>query len=334
VAPSWATTATACSRAWPTCRSATPSPSASPAATRSATARSRTCWAAATWARPTPARPACRSAGPRPSKLDADLILNYEADHPTGTAFKSNTFNPTNPVTGQALGDRDPNTRRACPAATASRAARALGLKRFVQGATALVDYRFNDAWSLSSITAARHFASDEVFDPDGFSLPMFVFAEDARGTQYSQELRLNYDNGGKVSWFGGVSYFDEDAQTRVPLQFDERYALALLTGQLTKPNPQPTAVLTNTAFLSALVTGLTGGAATARPRWASPTTSCVHTEQFTNYGTTQSWDVYGDATWHVTDRFELSAGLRYTRRQVQRHRLVSVEPSARSWAG
>jgi hypothetical protein len=77
----------------------------------------------------------------------------------------------------------------------------------------------------------------------------MFVFAEDARGTQYSQELRLNYDNGGKVSWFGGVSYFDEDAQTRVPLQFDERYALALLTGQLTKPNPQPTALLTNTTY-------------------------------------------------------------------------------------
>jgi iron complex outermembrane receptor protein len=43
-------------------------------------------------------------------KLDADLILNYEADHPTGTAFKSNTFNPTNITTGQALGDRDPNS--------------------------------------------------------------------------------------------------------------------------------------------------------------------------------------------------------------------------------
>ena len=247
------------------------------------------------------------------AKLDADLIVNYEADHPTGTAFKSNTFNPTNITTGQPLGDRDPNSPAGLSSGYGFEGGAALGLKRFVQGATALVDYRFNDAWSLSSITAARHFASDEVFDPDGFSLPMFVFAEDARGTQYSQELRLNYDNGGKVSWFGGVSYFDEDAQTRVPLQFDERYALALLTGQLSKPNPQPTAVLTNTTFLAALVTGLTGGAATGATALGIANNLGVHTEQFTNYGTTKSWDVYGDATWHVTDRFELSAGLRYT---------------------
>ncbi len=246
-------------------------------------------------------------------KLDADLILNYEADHPTGTSFKSNTFNPTNITTGQALGDRDPNTAAGLSSGYGFEGGAPLGLKRFVQGATALVDYRFNDAWSLSSITAARHFASNEVFDPDGFSLPMFVFAEDARGTQYSQELRLNYDNGGKLSWFGGVSYFDEDAQTRVPLQFDERYALALLTGQLSKPNPQPNAVLTNTTFLAALVTGLTGGAATGATAQGIANNLGVHTEQFTNYGTTKSWDVYGDATFHVTDRFELSAGLRYT---------------------
>ncbi|HWW25821.1 MAG TPA: TonB-dependent receptor, partial [Caulobacter sp.] len=248
------------------------------------------------------------------ARLDADLIVNYEADHPTGTAFKSNSFNPTNIATGQALGDRDPNSPAGLSSGYGFEGGAALGLKRFVQGATALVDYRFNDAWTLSSITAARHFASEEVFDPDGFSLPMFVFAEDARGRQYSQELRLNYDNGGKISWFGGVSYFDEDARTRVPLQFDERYALALLTSQLTKPNPQPTAVLTNTAFLSALVTGLTGGAATGAVAQGIASNLGVHTEQFTNYGTTQSWDVYGDATWHVTDRFELSAGLRYTR--------------------
>lgn len=247
------------------------------------------------------------------AKLDADLIVNYEADHPTGTAFKSNSFNPTNIATGQALGDRNPNSPAGLSTAYGFEGGAPLGLKRFVQGATALVDYRFNDAWTLSSITAARHFASKEVFDPDGFSLPMFVFAEDARGTQYSQELRLNYDAGGKLSWFGGVSYFDEDAQTRVPLQFDERYALSLLTGQLTKPNPQPAAVLTNTAYLAALVTGLTRGAASGATAQGIANNLGVHTEQFTNYGTTKSWDVYGDATWRVTDRLELSAGLRYT---------------------
>jgi outer membrane receptor protein involved in Fe transport len=248
------------------------------------------------------------------SRLNADLIVNYEADHPSGTSFKSNQFNPTDIATGQALGNRDPNSPAGLSSGYGFEGNAQLGLKRYVSGVTALVDYSFNDAWKLSSISAARHFQSTEVFDPDGFSLPMFVFAEDARGAQYSQELRLNYDNGGKISWFGGVSYFDEDARTRVPLQFDERYVLSLLTGQLAKPNPQPTAVLTNPAYLAALITGLTRGAATGATAQGIANNLGVHTEQYTNYGKTRSWDVYGDATWHVTDRFELSAGLRYTK--------------------
>ncbi|MBO9708312.1 MAG: TonB-dependent receptor [Caulobacter sp.] len=247
------------------------------------------------------------------SRLNADLLVNYEADHPTGTSFKSNQFNPTDIATGQPLGDRDPNSPAGLSSGYGFEGGAELGLKRFVKGATALVDYQLTDALKLSSITAARRFQSTEVFDPDGFSLPMFVFAEDARGTQYSQELRLNYDNGGKFTWFGGVSYFDEDARTRVPLQFDERYALNLLTGQLTKPNPQPTAVLTNTTRLAALITALTGGAASGAVAQGIANNLGVHTEQYTNYGSTKSWDVYGDATWRLTDRFELSAGLRYT---------------------
>jgi hypothetical protein len=38
-------------------------------------------------------------------KLKVDLIGNWQEDDTTGTAFKSRTFNPTNPVTGAVLGD-------------------------------------------------------------------------------------------------------------------------------------------------------------------------------------------------------------------------------------
>ncbi|WP_165184406.1 TonB-dependent receptor [Caulobacter soli] len=249
-------------------------------------------------------------------KLDANLILNYEADHPTGTSFKSNSFNPTDPTTGQVLGDRDPNSGAALQAGPGFNGGAQLGLKRFVQGATALVDYKFNDALKLSSITSARHFQSNETFDPDGFSLPMLTFAEDARSTQYSQEFRLNWDNGGRFSGFGGVSYFNEDAQTAVPSQIDERYALGLITGAMTKPNPQPAAVLTSAAMLQAEVAGLMGLKA-GNPLLAYvpgiANNLHVHRESYTNYGKTESFDVYGDGTWRISDQFELSAGLRYT---------------------
>ena len=250
------------------------------------------------------------------SRLNADLIINYEADHPTGTSFKSNSFNPTDPTTGAVLGDRDPNNGAALSAGAGFNGGAKLGLKRFVSGATVLVDYSLNDAFKLSSITAARRFQSTETFDPDGFSLPMLTFAEDARGKQYSQEFRLNYDAGGPISGFAGVSYFNEDARTSVPSQIDERYALALITGYLSKPNAQPTGLLTNPAVLTALVGGLTGIGATSPLAPLLPGIANnlhVHRESYTNYGKTESFDVYGDATWRLSEQFEISAGLRYT---------------------
>ncbi|PEX03009.1 TonB-dependent receptor, partial [Priestia megaterium] len=82
-----------------------------------------------------------------------------------------------------------------------------LGLERKVYGVTALAEYRINDSLTLSSITASRAFHSVEVFDPDGTSLPILTFAEDAQGRQQSQELRLRYDSGGRFTGFVGANY-------------------------------------------------------------------------------------------------------------------------------
>ena len=85
-----------------------------------------------------------------------------------------------------------------------------------------------------------REFDSLEIFDADGFSLPLFVFGEDAQGKQTSQELRLNYDGGGKLTAFAGVSYFHEDGSQRVPLQFNEKVYALHASGVLPKPNGLP----------------------------------------------------------------------------------------------
>ena len=250
-------------------------------------------------------------------RLTVDLIGNYEADHPTGTAFKSNTFDPTNPTTGQVLGDRSPNSPAALSSGYGFEGGADLGVKRYVQGVTALVDYRISDAFKLSSITAARHFQSEEVFDPDGFSLPMLTFAEDARGSQYSQEFRLNYDEGGRFTWFAGVSAFGENGRQRVPVQIDERYALALIAGQIARPDPQPAAVLANPAFSAALLKGLAGSYGYALPtpiaQGVAANLKAPHLESYANFGETTAYDVYGDVTWRATDKIEISAGLRYT---------------------
>jgi iron complex outermembrane receptor protein len=249
-------------------------------------------------------------------KLKVDLIGNWQEDDTTGTAFKSRTFNPTNPVTGQVLGDRFNNSSATLSPGAGFEGGAPLGLDRNVYGLTALAEYQLTDSLSLSSITATRAFHSTEVFDPDGSSLPIITFAEDAKGRQQSQEFRLNYDNGGRFAGFAGVNYFHETGSWRIPGQFDERLVLALLAGNtplgISRPNPQPLAVLTNPTYLATILQLGFGIPASLAPGIVS-NLKAVHREEFANYADNTAYDAYVDGTLKVTDKFEITAGLRYT---------------------
>lgn len=239
------------------------------------------------------------SAAWRPSDaLRFDLITNYQKDSTPGTAFKSGTFNPTNPQTGAVIGDLSPNSGAALVNAPGFMN-RDLGLERTVTGTTLLTDWRLSDSYSLSSITAYRRFSASEVFDADGMSLPVLAIAEEAKGKQWSQELRLNYDAGQAVSWFAGLSYFKEEAQTRIPMQIDERVAGLFLTNNLPRPTP--------------LSMPMIAAAAPTAFGPLAPYINPAHREASTTFGETESIDAYADLTWRVTPKFELSAGLRYT---------------------
>jgi len=251
-----------------------------------------------------------------PGNLTLDLIGNYQVDDTSGTSFKSHTFNPTNPITGEVLGDTGVGSAATLSPGAGFEGGKPLGLDRKVYGLTALAEYKINDSLSLSSITATRAFHSNEVFDPDGSSLPILTFAEDAQGRQQSQELRLNYDAGGRFSGFVGANYFHETGSWRIPGQMDERLVLALLAGNtplgISRPNPQPLAVLTNPAYLAQVLQLGFGIPAALAPGLVS-NLKPVHREEFANYGENTAYDAYADGTVKLTDKFEITAGVRYT---------------------
>jgi outer membrane receptor protein involved in Fe transport len=226
-------------------------------------------------------------------RFKLDVLYNYETDKPSGTSFKSLSYAPTNPTTGAVIGDLGRNSGAALTTVDGFENGQKLGLNRRLWSLTSLASYKISDSLTLSSTSAYRYFSGEEVFDPDGFSLPMFTFAEDAEGKSASQEFRLNYDNGGKITAFGGLSYFWEDGSQRVPLLINEKVAYLFLTGQLARPN------------------GLSMTTINALP--ALSVFSANHLEEYTNYGKTKSYDAFADVTFHATDKLELAAGVRYT---------------------
>ena len=233
-----------------------------------------------------------------------DFILNYQHDTPPGTAFRSST-----------IPNRQGSTR---PYDTAElNRGEQLGLDRKVYGATVLGSFPLDDNWRLNTISGWREFDSHEEFDADGSQVHALEFAEIAEGTQWSHELRFNYDNGGSFAGFFGTSYFNEEGSQMVPFRTDERSLVALLTQD---------------PAIRGLISGLLGGATVPIIPPLNPDGSPNldytflglqglfkqnHEEAFANYATTRSWDLFIDGTWHVNERLELSAGLRGTREEL-----------------
>ena len=91
-----------------------------------------------------------------------------------------------------------------------------------VWGATLNVEADLGEGYTLTSITGLRghnyHYAED--FDGSGANI--FNFEQLQEQDYFSQEIRLNYDGDGPVSWFVGASIYKEDLKTHYNQTFDE----------------------------------------------------------------------------------------------------------------
>ncbi|MFN3836223.1 MAG: TonB-dependent receptor [Brevundimonas sp.] len=248
-----------------------------------------------------------------------DVIGNYQKDDASGTSFKSIAYAPADPNTGAVLGGKAPWDGAALTPGAAFDGGKSLGLDREVWGVTGLARIDLNPAWTLNATTAYREFTNYETFDADGVSLPILTAAEDTHGEQWSQDLRLGFDNGGRLTGFVGAGWFHEKGYQRTPTQFDERLALAQIAGLL---DGSPTTVGDRTLPLAAYPTVARGAlAALLTPLGAGALAGPIaanlkpaHIETPTNSSELTSYDVFADVTYAFTDRFEMSAGVRYTR--------------------
>lgn len=257
-----------------------------------------------------------------------DLIANFQHDKAPGTAFKSGVI-PT------SRGDTNPF------AAAELNRGRALGTDRTVGGVTVIAEHQFNKEWTLTSTTGWREYDSYENFDADGARIFLLEFAEDSRGRQFSQEVRLNYNSGGRFAGFAGLGYFHENGTSRVPFYTDERQlwpfltplfrdnllALAASSGlgavgaQLVNaalPPTNPFAPQSNlpTAF-AALNNPLVPAGLRALSGLAGAPLRAYQSNEYTQSGRTRAVDLFLDGTWRATPALELTAGLRLTRERL-----------------
>lgn len=227
-----------------------------------------------------------------------DLIANFQQDTPTGTSFKSG-------VIPAYYGDTDPFSFASLNTFGGFEGGKELSIDREVWGVTLLGDIDINAEFSLSTITAYRRFESLEIFDADGSAFNLLEAAEDARGHEWSQEVRLNYEGEG-IRGFIGVNYADEEGSQRAPLATDERLFALWNNGD---PANGPVPALQGLATLAFA----SGDPSILAPYLGALGFKSYHVEEYINSNETKALDLFGDITVDITDDFSVTGGLRWS---------------------
>lgn len=197
---------------------------------------------------------------------------------------------------------------------------------RDVTGFSAEFNWHFGDM-TFTSITAFREFERYNGMEDDGsaFDRARFVSVLDEDQDQFSQEFRLT-GSSTDFKWTVGATYFQEDIEQTT----DARFLFQTLDGfALTAAGVNPAdipnitpglgmaalfqsrippevlfGIASETIFSVEQVLGIIVAANFDRP----------YTETTANANDIVSWAAYADATYSLTDKLDITIGLRYTR--------------------
>lgn len=248
----------------------------------------------------------------------ADLFVNYQDDESTGTQFTSGFF----PVNG-VVDPFGPTAMNINPDQVRDK----LGNDREIFATTANLEFQLSDAWTLTSLTDYRDLTSNEAWDSDGAAFNLLQFYQAREGEALSQELRLNYDNGGKLTGFFGANYFDYETRDSLTFSTDEAYAQSLFLPQIAAGAGATVAQIRGLLMMQG-VPGAANIGSFETPfqysvvgllqQGALIPLNPAHLEQSRTTDARTSYDLFGDVTYDLTDRLSLTGGLRYTVNELE----------------
>jgi iron complex outermembrane receptor protein len=146
----------------------------------------------------------------------------------------------------------------------------------------------WDNKWDIGSLTLSSltgfytHDVRVTPVDADMLDVPLMTFVEPQTNDSFSQEFRLSGATAA-IDWFVGASYSREKLEFTTDLNYDEEILVSLLLPEETICQDEP---------------GICQ----------------VVSETPSGKNTTDSYAVFGDATWQMSDAFALTAGFRYTR--------------------
>jgi iron complex outermembrane receptor protein len=154
-------------------------------------------------------------------RLTADILFEYEDRDQTGTVYRETglgfaftehhtRINGGVPVEVSSDGRVVNNDNSLLPVDEAE-----------IFSAGVFIDYDMDWA-TFSSLTGFKDHDYAYVEDYDGSPLELFNYGQDQEGDYFEQEFRLTSTDDGPLSWYAGVSFYQEDIDTTFLGQADE----------------------------------------------------------------------------------------------------------------
>lgn len=164
---------------------------------------------------------------------------------------------------------------------------------------------------TLTTVTGWINNDFDLAGDGDMSPYPAFTVARDSEVDAWSHEMRLGSVGGGPVDWTLGAIYAeDEITETDLSTHLASDPYLEAWGALLFALGVESGAVGLTPQIIGALQAGLI-------PGLFAPAT-IGNFEDVDRSNRTHSLGLFADATWHATERLDLSAGLRYTEDDVR----------------
>jgi iron complex outermembrane recepter protein len=168
------------------------------------------------------------------------------------------------------------------------------------RGLSAEVNWDLDDNYSLVSISAYRKFESYDLIDADFTDVDLFGTVNDSKQNSFSQELRIDYSSE-NLNYILGVYYFSQDLDLDYSLFTDSLFNPFFMSNFQGALDP----LLAGIDGLSAATGGLIAPSAQAAPAG----TGFDHVARQEH----ESYAIFGQFDYKLTDQVTLTAGLRYT---------------------
>ncbi|MDU0354587.1 TonB-dependent receptor [Paraglaciecola aquimarina] len=169
------------------------------------------------------------------------------------------------------------------------------------------IDWQLNENLTFVSISASRSIDSKDAIDADFTDVDILTNINDSQQSSFSQELRLDYSKD-KLNVIVGTYYFQQDLDLDYALngesQFEAFYNAAVYP-QVIEKAPAIQDLLDGLNNLSTLSGGLIAPAATP----SESNVSFPHIAEQEH----ESFAVFGQFDYALSNEFTLTAGLRYT---------------------